>query len=100
MAILKLAQATAIIDAAMAEGRQKNFALLAVAVTVTYPVYVPAVRLPTFAEIANVPGVEPLLGVAPSQAEELESVLAVKPSAPPPPVFVRLMDVVAGFTPP
>lgn len=32
MAILKLAQATAIIDAAMAEGRKKNFALLAVAV--------------------------------------------------------------------
>ncbi len=32
MAILKLAQATAIIDAALAEGRKKNFALLAVAV--------------------------------------------------------------------
>lgn len=32
MATLKLAQATAIIDAAMAEGRKKNFALLAVAV--------------------------------------------------------------------
>lgn len=32
MAILKLAQATAIIDAAMAEGRKKNFAMLAVAV--------------------------------------------------------------------
>ena len=32
MAILKLAQATAIIDAAIAEGRKRNFALLAVAV--------------------------------------------------------------------
>ncbi len=32
MAILKLTQATAIIDAALAEGRKKNFALLAVAV--------------------------------------------------------------------
>ena len=32
MAILKLAQATAIIDAALAEGRKRNLALLAVAV--------------------------------------------------------------------
>ena len=32
MAALKLAQATAIIDAAVAEGRKRNFALLAVAV--------------------------------------------------------------------
>lgn len=56
--------------------------------------------VPTFAEIARVPEVVPMLGDTLSQAEEFESVLAVKLSAPPPPLLVTFTIAGAGFAPP
>ena len=56
----------------------------------------PSVRVPSEAEICRVPGVDPLPGVTLSQAELL---VAVKLSAPPPPVLVTLTDAGEGFVP-
>ena len=53
--------------------------------------------VPTFAEIARVPEVVPMLGDTLSQAEEFESVPAVKLSAPPPPLLVTFTIAGAGF---
>jgi hypothetical protein len=62
----------------------------------TCPVYVPALRAPTSAEICNVAEVVPLVGDISSQAESLE---AVKLSAPPEPELVTLTEEGAGFEP-
>jgi hypothetical protein len=56
-----------------------------VAVTVIWPVYVPTAKVPRTDVMVNVPGVVPLAGATISQ---LESLVAVKLSAPPVPVFV------------
>ena len=56
------------------------------AVTVTWPVYVPAVRAPTLADIFRFCGAVPLAGVTESQTESL---LALKFSVPEP-VLVTL----------
>jgi len=64
-----------------------------VAATVMCPVYVPAVRLPTVAEISSVCGAVPLVGVAESQEESL---LVVKVNVPAPP-FVMLAAAGEGF---
>jgi hypothetical protein len=66
------------------------------AVTVTLPVYVPAARLATVAEICNVCGAVPLAG---ETLNHVESVAAVKLSVPPP-VFETLTLCAAGFAPP
>ena len=70
---------------------------VAVAVTVTLPVYVPAVSVPTFAETVKVAEVVPLVGLTVSQDESLA---AVKPRDPPPPAFVTDSEEDAGFDPP
>jgi hypothetical protein len=61
---------------------------------------VPAVRIPTVAEITKVAGLVPLPGVTLSQEEEAESVTAVKLSAPLLRVLVTLNEEDAGFAPP
>jgi hypothetical protein len=65
------------------------------AVTVTCPVYVPTVRLPTAAETCNVCGAVPLTGVTESQGESL---VAVKVRLPLP-EFVTLSEAGPGFAP-
>ncbi|HEY4817520.1 MAG TPA: hypothetical protein VIH67_08810 [Candidatus Acidoferrum sp.] len=63
------------------------------AVTVTCPVYVPTVSVPSAAEICNVCGAVPLAGVTESQSESL---LAVKARLPFP-EFVTLSEAGPGF---
>jgi hypothetical protein len=56
-------------------------------------VYVPTAKVPRTDVIVNVPGAVPLAGATISQ---LESLVAVKLSAPPVPVFVTFTIVGAG----
>ena len=63
------------------------------AVTVTLPAYVPAVRLPTMAEICRVCGAVPEVGLTVSQAESLP---AEKLSVPEP-VLVTFTFAGGGF---
>jgi hypothetical protein len=65
-------------------------------VTVTWPVYVPAVSVPTVAETCKVWGAVPLAGVTVSQDESLAT---VKLSVPVP-VFVTFAVCDVGFAPP
>jgi hypothetical protein len=66
------------------------------AVTVTCPVYVPAVKDPRLAETCNAWGAVPLAG---ETLNHPESLAAVKLSVPPP-VFVMLTLCAEGFVPP
>ena len=65
-------------------------------VTVMWPVYVPAVSVPTVAETCKVCGAVPLVGVT---ASHDESLAAVKLSVPVP-VFVTFAVWDVGFVPP
>lgn len=66
------------------------------AVTVRWPVYIPAVRLPTDANTCSVCGAVPPVGVADNQVASAESVNVNVPV----PVFATLKLAGDGFAPP